>query len=101
MKLLVISQNTDVTQFGSVAKLLLVQNQLKVIDAGFQELKLATPDWVTDTMSEVSHEITTRSKGELLRMLKAAKARRSALRTADEKRNDLDADIAELEAKLK
>ena len=99
-RLLIVLQTTDIEEMGSVEELILAQNQLKIIDAGFQELKLEPPDWVLEKLSETGHEINMRVKGELMKRLKSAKARRSALRTADEKRKDLDAEIAELESKL-
>ena len=99
-RILVVIENTDVEGIGTVEELLLARNQLKVVDDGYQELSLVTPEWVTDKMSEISIEITSRVRNELQRRLRAAKARRSALRTADEKRKDLNVEIQELEGKL-
>lgn len=101
MRIVVIQPSTSIESISALEELFIIQNDLKVIDAGYQELKLETPDWVTEKLIEVDHEITTRSRGELMRRLKAAKARRSALKTADEKRSDLDGEIAALEEKLK
>ena len=84
----------------SVEELILAQAQLKTIDAAYQEMKLDTPEWVIDKLSEVGLEITVRVRSELQRRLKTAKSRRSALRTADERRKELDAEIAELESKV-
>lgn len=99
-KILIVIQNTDIETIGTVEELLLAKAQLRTIDDGYQELKLETPEWVTDKLTEVDHEVTMRVRGELMRRLRAAKARRSALRTADEKRVDLDAEIRELEGKI-
>jgi hypothetical protein len=99
-RILIAVQSTDMEDINSVEELLLAQNQLKIIDQGYQELKLNTPEWVLDKLSETGREIDMRVRGELARRLKNAKARRSALRTADEKRKDLDAEILELENKL-
>lgn len=99
-KVLIVLENTDVENVSSVEELILAQNQLKIIDAGYQELGVDTPEWVLDKLSAVSHEITMRVRNELARQLRAAKARRDSLRTRDEKRQDLDARIAELENKL-
>jgi len=100
MRVLTITIDVDVEKIGSIEELILIQSQLRTIDNGFQELKTDTPEWVTDKISEVDHEINTRMRGELMRRLRQAKARRSALRTADEKRGDLDREITELEAKI-
>lgn len=100
MRVLTITVDVEVEKIGTIEELILLQAQLRTIDNGFQEFQLDTPEWVTDKIMEVSHEINTRIKGELMRRLRQAKARRSALRTADEKRGDLDREISELEAKI-
>jgi hypothetical protein len=51
-------------------------------------------------LTEVNREINGRVKNELARRLKAAKARRSALKTPDEKRQELDSEIADLEGRV-
>lgn len=98
-KMTITLENGNVETFA-LEDLFIAKNQLQVIDAGYQELKLAAPEWVTDRLGEISHEITSRVRAELQRKLKAAKARRSGLMTADEKRKMLDDEINELEAKL-
>jgi hypothetical protein len=100
MRILTITIDMDVEKVGTIEDLILAQAQLRTMDIGFQELQLETPEWITAKLSEVGHEINMRIKGELLRRLRQAKARRSALRTADEKRGDLDREIAELEARV-
>lgn len=99
-KILVVLEGTIVENV-KLEELMIAKAQLQVIDAGYQELKIDTPDWVSEKLEEVSHEINARVRAELLRRLKAAKARRSSLLTADEKRRMLDDEIAELEAKVK
>lgn len=98
-RILIILQNTD-TEVLQVEELMVAQAQLQTIDAGYQDLKLETPEWVIDKLQEVATEIKLRVQSELARRLKVAKARRSNLRTADEKRRDLDLEIAELEKAL-
>jgi hypothetical protein len=84
----------------SIEDLILAKGDLKVLDAGFQELGIDTPEWVTDKLSLVSAEVVSRNKAELMRRLKAARARRMALATPDEKRSKLEQEIAALEQKL-
>jgi hypothetical protein len=91
----------NVEDVTTVEELILAQSQLKMIDEGYQELKLDTPDWVLDKMSETGREIDNRVRGELMRRLRNAEARRSALRTQTEKRKDADAEIADLKKRLK
>lgn len=101
MRTIVMMESTPVDNIGTVEELFLAQSQLKTVDGGYQEMQLETPEWVVDKLSEVTHEITMRVKGELQRRLRAAKARRAALRTPDEKRGQLDSEIAALESQLK
>ncbi len=100
MRIMIIESTTSVEEVGTVEALMLARYQLQVIDKGYQELGLETPEWVSDKMLDVEREITFRVKSELQRRLKTSKARRSALATADEKRATLDTEIAELEKRL-
>ena len=100
MKVIVALINSKPDELERVEELILMRSELQVIDVGYQELKLPTPEWVIDKLTAVNREIALRVQGELERRLKAAKARRAALRTADEKRRDLDSEIAELEGML-
>ena len=96
----IINLKAIVIDTTDVENLMIVKNYLMVIDKEYQNLSLDTPEWVTDKLGEVSREIDSRVKAELTLMLKQAKSRRAALKTADEKRNDLDAQIKTLEGKL-
>ena len=95
----ILKQKID--EVDTVEELLLGRAQLKTIDDGYQDLKLDSPEWVVEKLSAVDAEINLRVKGELMRRLKMARARRSALRTADEKRKALDDEIKELESKVR
>jgi hypothetical protein len=100
MKITMIVENTNVENIATVEELILAKSQLQTIDAGYQELGIETPEWVSNLLLSADHEITMRAKGELMKRLRAAKARKSALLSRDEKRAALDAEIAELESKL-
>ncbi len=100
MKITMIVENTNVENIATVEELMLAKSQLQTIDAGYQELGIETPEWVSNLLLSADHEITMRVKGELMKRLRAAKARKSALLSRDEKRAALDAEIAELESKL-
>jgi len=80
--------------------LFLERERLKVIDVGYTELDLDTPEEVLCLLSEINQEIKSRIRGELERKLRVAKMRREALKTQSEKRNDADREIEELEKKL-
>lgn len=99
-RILIVLENTDVANVSTVEELILSQAQLQTIDAGFQNLKLETPEWVTSKLEDVNHEINLRVRSELMKRLRAAKARRSATLSRDERRQLLDAEILELEGKL-
>lgn len=81
-------------------ELILAKGLLRMVDEGYQEAGVDTPTWVTDKLKNVSEEINRKNRAELEALLKKAQARRMALRTADEKRKALEAQISELEAKL-
>lgn len=84
----------------TIEDLILAEEALKTLDAGFQNLGVSTPEWVTDKLGLVSSEMVQRNRAELQKRLKAAKARRAALATADEKRAKLDAEITALEQQV-
>jgi hypothetical protein len=84
----------------TVDDLILARANLTSLSQGYQEIGVDTPEWVSDKLILVTEEITKRNRTELQRQLKQAKTRRSALATADEKRQALDAMISELEKKL-
>ena len=98
-RIIVISQTFD-TEIVELEDLFVAQSQLKVIDQGYQETTMETPEWVLDKMEAVNVEINHRVASQLKARLRAAQARRSALRTADEKRGDLDAEIEDLKKRL-
>ena len=100
MRITIIESTTPVEDLETVEILLLAKNQLKVIDNGYEELGLETPEWISEKQLEVTQEITFRVKAELQRRLKTSRARRAALATTDEKRERLDQEITELEKKL-
>lgn len=66
----------------------------------YKKNDLEAPDWLAEKLTSLRKEIVSRRRDNIERALKNAKARREALRTAEEKRNDLDKSIAALEAKL-
>ena len=99
MKILINLKAIEITT-TDVEDLMIVKRQLMVIDEEYKCLIVDTPDWVTDKLDEVTKEITGRMQAELKRKLKAATVRRAALKTADEKRKDLDTEIEALTNKL-
>lgn len=83
-----------------VEDLILAKVSLKILDGGFQESGVDTPDWILDKLQLIASEINNRNRADIQKQLKQAKARREAIATPDEKRGKLDAQIAELEKKL-
>ncbi len=62
-------------------------------------LGLETPDWFDQRVKELHREIEARKADQLDARLTKLKSRRAALLTPDEKRADIDKQIAELETK--
>jgi hypothetical protein len=100
MRVIIVESTTPVEDVGTVEMLLLAKNQLKVIDEGYQELGLQTPEWVSQKQLDVAQEITSRVRAELTRQLKTYKARRAAEAPKEERLAFLDTKITELEKKL-
>ena len=90
----------DVEAVNSVDELFVARGQLKLVNDGYLELKLSTPQYITDKLVELDREIKHRVRADLQSRLTKAKARRSSRRTLDEKRKDDEAEIAELEKQL-
>ncbi len=86
---------------ATIEDLYLAKGVLNMIDKGFQDDQIETPEWIMDKVTAINSEINSRNKAELQKKLKNAKARRAALATPDEKRSKLDEEIAILEAKVK
>lgn len=68
----------------------------KTLSTLYGEFSLPVPEWLDDRLGALKKEIVERRRDYLENRLKEAKARRSALRTAEEKRADVDNEIAEL-----
>ena len=100
-KILIVTEYTAVDSIEDVADLILAKSQLATIDAGYQDLKIETPEWVLNQLGAVDAQITAQVRGQLQARLRAAKARRSNLATMSEKRAAADAEIKELEDRLK
>lgn len=98
-RILIILQETDIETLA-IEELMIARSQLKTIDSDYQEMNLTTPEWTIDRLQEVSNEITLRVKSELQRQLRTELARRSALRTRDERRGDSDKKIERLRKQL-
>lgn len=100
MRIMIVESTTPVEDVGTVEMLLLAKSQLKIIDEGYQELGLETPEWISEKQLEVAREITSRVRAELTRQLKGYKARRAAEAPKEERLSFLDTKITELEKKL-
>lgn len=100
-RILIVTEHTAVDNIDDVSELILARSQLATIDAGYQDLGIDTPDWIFDRLGAIDGKITAQVRGQLQARLRAAKARRTSLATMSEKRAAADAEIKELEDKLK
>ncbi|MFA5584297.1 MAG: hypothetical protein WDA09_08790 [Bacteriovoracaceae bacterium] len=96
---LIINENTNLESLN-LDSLILGKAELKTLNAGYEELKMDSPDWVLIQLSAIDAEINRRTRDELMRRLKAAEARQAALRTRKEMRESVDAEINELRKRL-
>lgn len=70
------------------------------VRATYVEHDMTPPDWLTENVSVLEREVKARRRDNLERALKAAQARKDSLRTAEEKRATVDAEIERLTAAL-
>jgi len=75
--------------------------RLRSIDQGYSEEKADTPEYIVDALAQTSTRITNQTKAELQRKRKLAIAKRSSLATRDERKAQLDQEIAAYDEKLK
>jgi hypothetical protein len=66
----------------------------------YKDQTLEPPAWLTDNLSVLGKDIKERRRDNLEAALKEALAKKSALRTAEEKRADLDGEIERLQKAL-
>lgn len=74
--------------------------QTRMVQAEFEALKIDAPEFLDLKGKEIRREILSRQADRLQKMLREKKSRREALMPAEEKRQTLDKEIAELEARL-
>jgi len=70
------------------------------LKAGFESYQVDAPAWLTDNIEALDKEIKSKRRDMLAARLAQAKSRLDALKTADEKRADLKAEIERLSAAL-
>ena len=78
-----------------------VRSDLKNLAMNYDDLKLGIPDWISTKLDELEMEVKSQVRAERQAELHKMKSRRAALMTADEKRQILDAQIAEMEETMK
>lgn len=72
----------------------------RIVVAEYESNKVPVPEWLVDGRTSLTRAIDSRRKDSVAKSLKEKKARREALRSSEEKKADLDKDIAALEAEL-
>lgn len=72
----------------------------KMVATTYRDFGVGVPVWIEESMSTLGTEIKSRHRDMLQARLKAAKSRRDALLSREEKRGKLDDEIKALEAQL-
>lgn len=85
---------------ASVDELVLAFSTIKTALEGYYSLGVDVPEYLLGLQKDIKREVDERSRTEKERKLKTLRARREALKTPDEKRAGVDAQIAELEKQL-
>jgi hypothetical protein len=78
-----------------------LRTRLRSIDQGYSEEKADTPEYIVDALSQTNSRIKNQTKAEIERKRKIAVAKRANLATRDERKSQLDAEIAAYDEKLK
>jgi hypothetical protein len=82
---------------GDLEDVVALSSFAKSFRSEFEHNNLEVPSWLDDKIRELGREIRNRSADNIAMKLKEAKARRAVLRTTEEKRAELDKEIAKLE----
>lgn len=80
----------------NVEELVELSAAARAVTAEFEQLNAETPEWITKQANEVRRAIRDQQRDALEARLKTAMARRDALKTPDEKRKEIDAEIERL-----
>jgi hypothetical protein len=94
-------KNLQARSNTSLDELIGARAELKILATNYDDLSLSIPEWIGSKLDEIETEIKSQVRSERLATLQKLKSRRSALMTADEKRQSIDAEILALEATMK
>jgi hypothetical protein len=72
----------------------------RAMEDEYKRLTIPVPEWLEDRLSALDREIRLRRTDALQAKLKELEARKEALKTADQKRQDVDAEMAKVKAAL-
>ncbi len=70
----------------------------KILEAEYAAHSLEVPEWLKDRQAELKREILTRTADMRAKRIREINARLDTLKTADEKRADLKAELERLQA---
>lgn len=73
---------------------------VKLLKTEYEVHGLPPPDWLDARLTELQEEVKNRKRDYLQRALKSAQARQSTLKTAEEKRKDVQEEIERLQKAL-
>lgn len=85
---------------ASLDELAFAYGQALITVEGYKALGIDAPETLAGQLKDIKREADDRVRAEREALLKKLQARREAMRTPDEKRATLDAQIAELSAKV-
>ena len=94
-------KNLQVRDGAVLDELVAARAELKILASNYDDLGVSIPDWIVEKLDQIEPEIKSQVKAELQATLKKLISSRSALRTADEKRADLDVQIQKLQDLIK
>jgi len=94
-------RQVEALDFDDLDDLVMGLIELRNIKRGYGELGLDAPDWLQNKLREGEVELNYRLRDAKERKLAKLKLQKERLKTPDQKRSDVDAEIAKLESELK
>jgi hypothetical protein len=94
------AKRVDLSIVRGVDDLVALHAAIKVTQDSYISLELTPPEWMAERLQAIGNEVKERSEAQTRATLAKLLARREALKSAQEKRTNVEAQIAALRAQL-
>lgn len=93
-------KNLNIERVADVDEMVAMHAFGESLQATYEKHQMPIPEWLPESLRILSKEIASHRRDSIERALKLAKSRFEALKSADEKRKDLQLEIERLTASL-